>query len=145
MLGIGFGEMILLAGIALVIIGPERFPEFAKIVLRTVRDLRGYVEEAKRDIAEELRPVKSELQELARHNPEEYIDSLAGSISDAVDDTDDPDPSCEEPYAHVTDADENGGLDEETSAEDVDPEYDTGDSEGRLTDPPPDEPHRLDG
>jgi sec-independent protein translocase protein TatB len=40
MLGVGFGEMIIIAGIALVVIGPEKFPEFAKIVLHTFRDVR---------------------------------------------------------------------------------------------------------
>ena len=80
MLGIGFGEMILIAGIALVIIGPEKFPEFAKIVLRTVRDLRGYVEEAKRDISKELKPVRREIQDLSRYNPEDYVETLAGSV-----------------------------------------------------------------
>ena len=80
MMGVGFGEMILLAGIALVVIGPDKFPEFAKIVLRTIRDLRGYVEDTKRDIAAELRPVQREIQQLSRYNPEDYIESLADSV-----------------------------------------------------------------
>lgn len=80
MMGVGFGEMILLAGIALVVIGPDKFPEFAKIVLRTFRDMRTYVDDAKRDIAAELRPVQREIQQLSRYNPEDYIESLAGSV-----------------------------------------------------------------
>lgn len=79
MLGVGFGEMVLIAGVALVVIGPEKFPEFAKIALRTFRDLRGYVEDAKRDISKELRPLKQEVNELSRINPEDYIDSLTGA------------------------------------------------------------------
>ena len=80
-MGVGFGEMLLIAGIALVVIGPEKFPEFVKIVLRTFRDLRGYVEDAKRDIGEELRPVKREIQQLSRYNPEDYLESLADSVT----------------------------------------------------------------
>ena len=80
MVGVGFGEMVIIAGVALVVIGPDRFPDFAKIVLRTVRDLRGYVEEAKRDITEELKPVKKEIEDLSRHRPEEYLESLADSV-----------------------------------------------------------------
>ncbi|MDQ1256549.1 MAG: Twin-arginine translocase TatA/TatE family subunit, partial [Candidatus Hydrogenedentes bacterium] len=82
MLGVGFGEMVIIAGIALVVIGPEKFPEFAKIFLRTVRDVRGYVDEAKRDIAKELKPIQKELGDLSRYKPEEYIDSLMAGDKD---------------------------------------------------------------
>ena len=50
MLGIGMGEMIIIAIIALVVIGPEKFPDFAKIALRTMRDLRGYVDEIQGEV-----------------------------------------------------------------------------------------------
>jgi len=85
--------MILIAGVALVVIGPDRFPEFARIVLRTVRDLRGYVEEAKRDISEELRPVQKEIQDLSRYSPEDYVESLADSV---MGDEGDSSPESEE-------------------------------------------------
>lgn len=108
---IGFGELIILAGIALVVIGPERFPEFAKIVARTVRDVRGYVQEAQRDLAEELKPVKDEINKLTQVDPETYIDKLTGSTTADSEDPDaegsmyddeygvynaEPDPSAEE-------------------------------------------------
>ena len=73
---IGIGEMLLIAGVALVVIGPEKFPDFAKIVLRTVRDIRGYMDELKTEATKELRPVQREMQELSRVDPEKYIDSL---------------------------------------------------------------------
>jgi len=76
MMGIGFGEMILIAGIALVVIGPEKFPDFAKIMLRTIRDLRGYMDEVKHEVAKELRPVQKELQHLSRYDPETYLNAL---------------------------------------------------------------------
>jgi len=76
MMGIGFGEMILIAGIALVVIGPEKFPDFAKIMLRTIRDLRGYMDEVKHEVTKELRPVQKELQNLSRYDPETYLNAL---------------------------------------------------------------------
>ncbi|HIJ74794.1 MAG TPA: twin-arginine translocase subunit TatB [Candidatus Hydrogenedentes bacterium] len=79
MLGIGPWEMVVIVGIALVVIGPERFPEFAKIVMRTIRDLRGYVSDVKSDIASELRPVKKEIEDLRRYDPEVYLDAVAGT------------------------------------------------------------------
>lgn len=82
MFGIGMFEMIIIGGIALVVIGPEKFPEFAKIFMRTIRDVRSYVDEAKTEITKELAPIKKELDELSRIKPEEYIDSLMGDDSD---------------------------------------------------------------
>ena len=84
MLGMGFGEMVLIAGIALVVIGPEKFPEFAKLVIRTVRDLRGYVDDVKTEVTRELSPIKKEVDSLSRIDPEKYIDSLtAGDVDDS--------------------------------------------------------------
>ncbi|MBN2307409.1 MAG: twin-arginine translocase subunit TatB [Candidatus Hydrogenedentes bacterium] len=76
---IGMTEMLIIAGVALVVIGPEKFPEFAKIVMRTIREVRGYWDDAKRDISRELRPVEDEVRQLKQYNPEDYIDSLTGS------------------------------------------------------------------
>ena len=79
---LGIGELILLAGLALVIIGPEKFPEFVKIVMRAMRDLRSYVDETKRDIAKEIEPVKKEIEDLSRIRPDDYIESLTNSYEE---------------------------------------------------------------
>lgn len=76
MLGIGIGEMVLIGIIALVVIGPEKFPDFAKIAIRTVRDLRGYVDDIQTEITKELKPVKQEFNQLKKYDPEKYIDSI---------------------------------------------------------------------
>ncbi|NLN93193.1 MAG: hypothetical protein GX130_07800 [Candidatus Hydrogenedens sp.] len=84
MLGIGIGEMIIIAGIALMVIGPDKFPEFAKIVVRTIRDLRGYVEEIQTEVTKELAPIKKEIDKLNTIKPEEYIDNLMTEKSEKV-------------------------------------------------------------
>ena len=111
MFNIGFGEMILIAGIALVVIGPEKFPEFAKIVIRAIRDLRGYVDDVKTELHKELQPVKKELDDLSRYKPEDYIDALAngsdedeepaedGQESSAADESKDSDSGAAAPAA----------------------------------------------
>ncbi len=81
MMGIGFGEMVLIAGIALIFLGPEKFPEFAKIVMRTIRDLRGYMDDIKDEVSKELRPVQKEIRSLSRYDPETYIDAMTGKSS----------------------------------------------------------------
>jgi sec-independent protein translocase protein TatB len=130
MLGMGFGEIILIAGIALVVIGPEKFPDFAKIALRTFRDLRQQFDDMKTDISKELRPVKREMHELTKHDPEKYIDALMsdeedqaendGSASSQGEDQDDYEYG-EKGYAYDYDED-TAGLDksgpEETDSED---------------------------
>jgi len=83
---LGLSEILIIAAVALVIMGPEKFPEFAKIALRAYRDFRGYIDDIKREMAEELQPVKRELQQLAQYNPEEYVESLAKAVSSAVED-----------------------------------------------------------
>ncbi|MGC8737155.1 MAG: Sec-independent protein translocase protein TatB [Candidatus Hydrogenedens sp.] len=76
MVGIGFTEMIIIAGIALVVLGPEKFPEFAKIAIRAIRDIRGYFEEIKTEIAKEVKPLEKELNELTKKSNELYREIL---------------------------------------------------------------------
>lgn len=92
MFGIGTGELILLGIIALVVLGPEKFPEFAKIAMRAFRDLRGYVDDIKSEMAAELKPVQREIQQLAYRDPEEYIDKLSNALA-SVDDEEKKTPS----------------------------------------------------
>ncbi|NIA13044.1 MAG: hypothetical protein GWP08_03105 [Nitrospiraceae bacterium] len=89
---LGMTEMIIIAGLALVVMGPEKFPEFAKLAMRAWRDMRGYVDDVKREMKEELKPIKNELQDLSRRTPEEYIDHFTGAGDDGSDD---------DPYAEI--------------------------------------------
>lgn len=80
MFNIGPVELIVLLAIGLVFLGPEKLPDVTRIVLRTIRDVRAYVNDAKRDLAEELRPVREEVASLSRFNAEEYVEKLADAI-----------------------------------------------------------------
>ena len=71
-MNIGLSEMLLIAAIALIFLGPEKFPDFAKIVVRTVRDIRGYVDDAKNELSKELRPVEREMKKLSRFDEDNY-------------------------------------------------------------------------
>lgn len=123
MLGIGFSEMVLIAGIALVVIGPEKFPDFAKLVIRTVRDLRGYVDDVKTEVTKEFTPIKKEMDQLSKIDPEKYIDSL--THGDGEEDGPDPvnpsvneedrkvmaDDYSDDPYGWESGADNKYGAD----------------------------------
>ena len=78
MLNIGMPELLVIAGIALIFLGPEKFPTQAKVFLRLVRDFREHWDDAKRDILNEINPVKKEFRELRKFKPEELLDKLTG-------------------------------------------------------------------
>lgn len=124
MMGIGFGEMVLIAGIALVFLGPEKFPEFAKIVMRTIRDLRGYMDDIKEEVSKELRPVQKEIRTLSRYDPETYIDAMTGNSSGADAPKSDPqsaDGVDDTPAQHETPVEETGDSPADPEAETVAP------------------------
>lgn len=99
---LGVGELIIIAGIALVILGPEKFPEFAKIAMRAFRDLRGYVDDIKQEMAQELKPVQQEIRKLSQYNPEDYVENLVKAVS-AIED--EPEPTEEQTSEDTTPSD----------------------------------------
>ena len=94
MLGIGMGEMILIGVIALIIFGPEKFPDFAKIAIRTMRDIRGYMDDIQSEVTKELNPLKKEIKKLSSET-ESYIDKLSKEtdLSDVLDNKSTPSTS----------------------------------------------------
>lgn len=123
---IGVGEIIVIAVIALIVMGPEKFPEFAKIAMRAFRDVRGYVDDIKKEVANELNPVKREINQLSRYKPEEYVEKLASAITAAVED----EPEAETKTA--SDSDQEKKQSEEAAS--AEPAQDT---------PPQQEPYKY--
>ena len=54
MFGIGFGELILLFVIALIVFGPEKLPEFAKTMGKYYRQFRDFSDSLKETVEREL-------------------------------------------------------------------------------------------
>lgn len=107
MLGIGMGEMILIGIIALVVIGPEKFPDFAKIALRTMRDLRGYVDEIQGEVTKELKPIKKEIEKINRES-QSYIDKISKETDKALSTPATPAPTPVTSQADPTDRQDDG-------------------------------------
>lgn len=82
-MGIHFTELIIIAAIALIVMGPEKFPDFAKIFLRTIKDLRGYMDEVKDEVTKEIRPLEREMRNLSKYSPDKYLDSVMDDKKDA--------------------------------------------------------------
>ena len=96
MFDIAFTEMVVMAVIALIIVGPERLPKLARQVGQWAGKLQRYVNDVKSDLnkqmeLEELRNIKSEVTSAARgleetvrstvQSTQKDFDSLSSSIS----------------------------------------------------------------
>ena len=78
MLDLGFSEMMVIAVVALVVLGPERLPKVAKTVGHLVGRMQRYVADVKSDITREM-----ELEELRkfRQTVEETASSVQSSFN----------------------------------------------------------------
>ena len=75
MFDVGFQELILVAIVALVVIGPERLPRAARVAGKWVGHARRTLANVKHEIDRELKAeeLKKVLEDQARHNPLETI------------------------------------------------------------------------
>lgn len=78
MFDIGFWELVIIALVGLVIVGPERLPEFARDAGRWIRKVRSFIQSAKREVEKELK--LDELNDLT-----ESIDHVDGLMKQAPD------------------------------------------------------------
>ena len=88
MFDVGFSELIVIAIVALVVIGPERLPKVARTAGLLLGRLQRYVNDVKSDISremqlDELRKMQADLQESARHF-EQSISSEVQSAEQAL-------------------------------------------------------------
>ncbi len=83
MFDIGFSELVLIALLALIVLGPQRLPEAARAAGRWMARLRRFVAEVKRDFDREL--ASEELAELRRLKEElDETRRLIGESSNEV-------------------------------------------------------------
>jgi|SRR5208337_487974 len=61
MFGIGLPELLIIAVLALILIGPKKLPDIAKSLGKTLGELRKATDDVKESIFEEIKPIKDEL------------------------------------------------------------------------------------
>jgi len=88
MFDIGFSEIVVIAVVALIVIGPERLPKVARTLGHMFGRLQRYVNEVKADIhremeIEELRKLQTQVQEAAR-DFEESVNKTARDFGSGV-------------------------------------------------------------
>ncbi len=99
MFGIGFGELVVIAFLAVLVFGPDRLPELARQAGKFVRQLRRFATNARDELRTELGPEFADL-ELTDLDPRAIVrkhiaeamaelDELEESVKDALRDEDD--------------------------------------------------------
>ena len=63
MFGIGFPELVVILLLALVVLGPQRLPEFARMLGRGFTMLKRVVDDAQTQVRDELRAVEEDEEE----------------------------------------------------------------------------------
>ena len=88
MFDVGFSEIVVIAVVALIVIGPERLPKVARTLGHMFGRLQRYVNEVKADInremeLDELRKLKTQVQDAA-HDIEQSMTSAAREVETGV-------------------------------------------------------------
>ncbi len=104
MFDIGFSELLVIAVVALLVIGPERLPKVARTAGHMFGRLQRYVNEVKSDIQremelDELRKLRSQFEDAARsvqdsvHEVDKEVRAVGDDLNQAVAGAS-PDPSA---------------------------------------------------
>lgn len=78
MFGIGFPEMILILALALIVVGPDKLPDLARSVAKTIMDLKKTAEGLKDNLNIEDNPfseIKPQLEDAAKNFKDSVLDA----------------------------------------------------------------------
>ena len=105
MFDIGTGELLALAVLALLVLGPEKLPEYAADAARFIRQLRKMANEARTEVTRELGPKLEELDlDLRDLNPRSLVRKhLLDDLDEDDDDEDTPAPRSQPAPRHRSD------------------------------------------
>ena len=85
MFGIGFGELIIIFIIALIVLGPKRLPEVAKSIAKVYREVMGVVNDVKSTVVDETnKSLSSSYTPPYNHEfkTEDFIKNSGGEVVD---------------------------------------------------------------
>ncbi|XBB68062.1 sec-independent translocase [Nocardioides sp. WV_118_6] len=88
MFGIGFGEIIVIAFIAVLVFGPDRLPEVARQAGKLVRQMRQFANNARDELRTELGPEYADL-ELSDLDPRAIVRKHLAEAMAELDELDD--------------------------------------------------------
>lgn len=107
MFDVGFSELVVIAIVALVVLGPKRLQEVARTTGRWTARLRRFVEDVKRDVDREMR--QEDLAELRKVQQEigetrQLFEQTASSTLAALPEIKPPEPAPDYPVKALPDA-----------------------------------------
>lgn len=85
MFGIGFPEMILILALALIVVGPDKLPDLARSVAKTIMDLKKTAEGLKDNLNIEDNPlseIKPQLEDAAKNFKDSVLDAETHTWND---------------------------------------------------------------
>ena len=99
MFSIGFPELVLVMVVGLLVLGPEKLPEVARMIAKAMRDVRKYGDEVRREfernvLTEDLDSIKKDIQSVTH----EVTDSVMHDYD--IDRTDHGDPCSSGEVTH---------------------------------------------
>jgi sec-independent protein translocase protein TatB len=100
---IGTGELLALAVLALLVLGPEKLPQYAAEAARFIRQLRKMANEARTEVTRELGPELEGL-DLRDLNPRSLVRKHLLDPLDDDDDDDTPQPRGQSAPRHRSDS-----------------------------------------
>lgn len=84
MFGVGFQELIFIAIIALIVVGPERLPELARKLGETVRDLRRMYTNLRAELGTDFDDIEQGIRELRALDPRQQLRDYGRGLLDDV-------------------------------------------------------------
>jgi sec-independent protein translocase protein TatB len=106
MFDVGFSELMVIAVVALIVIGPERLPKVARTLGHLFGRMQRYVNDVKADISremelEELRKLQNSMQDAARSLEQSVTREISATESEFQKLTDAADPAAEATAAEI--------------------------------------------
>ena len=85
MLNIGWTELLLVLGVALLLFGPGQLPELGQTLGKTIREFKGAINNIDADIKKEVNDIKNDVQEVKdAADIKATIQDIQTDIKDAV-------------------------------------------------------------
>jgi len=136
MFDIGFSELMLIAVVALIVIGPERLPKVARTLGHLFGRMQRYVNDVKADISremelDELKKLQASMQDAARSFEQSVTREVSTAESELQKIAQAADPNAP-PAAHLEPADATASppaapqANRETTSPDMDPQLELG-------------------
>ncbi|MFT2089434.1 Sec-independent protein translocase protein TatB [Paraglaciecola sp. 2405UD69-4] len=97
MFDIGFFEILFIAVIALVVLGPERLPGAIRSTLKTVRGIKGMANGFRQEVEQQFKI--HELHENLKKAEEQNLENLSPELQESVNELRDAAKSVQKPYS----------------------------------------------